>query len=382
MVLDTRTQSTAFAPRVDSTVLQDVAGPTNLASALAGRFAGAEVLNSSALGGTSAMFVRGPHTIAGTTQPLVVVNGILVGNDNVTNLTQSSGGGGFDYGSAINDLNLDDIASVELLRGPVAALRYGGRAANGVLVVTTKNGRGLMASSSPQTSSSAIRPCCVCPATRTRTVRVSVVASRSSTARAAASTTRRTRAGDRSWPASWYRRRASPRPARADVRAFLANPSNVSGYYLTGKTLTTNVALQGGERDGSVPHRRQQSHRRRRHAAEHLTTRSVMLTAGMQPTARFAVTGDLQLYTDRGEDRPGSGFDESNNVSVFSHMPRQVDVVAYQTRLRDVALKPLSWNYAGHNGPYFGVLENDNHDDRYALDGWRKSASYAHARTR
>jgi len=89
-----------------------------------------------------------------------------------------------------------------------------------------------------------------------------------------------------------------------------------------------------------------------------------MLTAGMQPTPRFAVTGDLQLYTDRGEDRPGSGFDESNNVSVFSHMPRQVEVLQYATRLRDVALKPLSWNYAGHNGPYFGVLENDNHDDR------------------
>jgi len=380
VALDARVAPTAFAPRVDSTVLQDVAGPTNLASALTGRLAGVEVLNSSALGGSSAVFVRGPHTIAGVTQPLVVVNGIIVGNDNITNLTQLSGGGGFDYGSAINDLNLDDIASVEVLRGPVAALRYGGRAANGVLVVTTKNGRGLngiVVSANQQISSSSV-------------LRLPSYQNTYGQGLGGAFAFFDGKGGgvndavDQSWGpiiAGQPVPQASLIEAgRAEVRPFLAAASNVSGYYVSNKTLTTNVAMQGGNERGQFRLGINNRSAGGVTPESQLTTRSLVLTAGLQPSPRFIVSGDLQLYTDRGEDRPGSGFDESNNVSVFSHMPRQVDVLAYQTRLRDATLKQLSWNYAGHNNPYFGVLENDNHDDRtrwiaggsasYALSDW------------
>ncbi|MDB4890436.1 MAG: TonB-dependent outer membrane protein SusC/RagA [Gemmatimonadetes bacterium] len=380
VALDTRVMPTAFAPRVDSTVLQDIAGPSNLASALTGRFAGVEVLNSSALGGTSALFVRGPKTIAGVTQPLIVVNGILVGNDNVTNLTQLSGGGGFDYGSAINDLNLDDIASVELLRGPVAALRYGGRAANGVLVVTTKNGRGLngiVVSANQQISSASV-------------LRSPSYQDTFGQGLGGAFSFFDGKGGgvndavDQSWGpimASQPVPQASFTEAgRAEVRPFNAFPSNVSGYFVSNKTLTTNVAMQGGNETGQFRIGINNRSAGGLTPQSHVTTRSLSVTGGIQPSSRLIVSGDLQLYTDRGEDRPGSGFDESNNVSVFSHMPRQVDVLTYQTRLRDATLKQVSWNYAGHNNPYFAVLENDNHDDRsrwlaggsasYALSDW------------
>ncbi|MEO8335681.1 MAG: TonB-dependent receptor plug domain-containing protein [bacterium] len=380
VALESRAGNTPFAPRIDSTMLQDVAGPTNLANALTGRFAGVEVLNSSALGGTSALFVRGPHTIAGVTQPLIVVNGIHVGNDNVTNLTQLSGGGGFDYGSAINDLNLDDIASVELLRGPVAALRFGGRAANGVLVVTTRSGRGLngiVVSANQQVSNSSV-------------LRLPSYQDTYGQGLGGAFSFFDGKGGgvndavDESWGPIMA---GQPVPqsslieaGRAEVRGFLANPSNISGYYVTNKTLTTNVAIQGGNETGQFRLGANNRSAGGLTPQSHVTTRSVVLSAGVQPNPRVALSGDLQLYTDRGEDRPGSGFDESNNVSVFSHMPRQVDVLGYETRLRDAALRQLSWSYAGHNNPYFAVLENDNHDDRnrwiaggsasYALSSW------------
>ncbi len=387
IALDARVASTAFAPRIDSTVLQDVAGPTNLAGALTGRFAGVEVLNGSALGGTSALFVRGPHTIAGVTQPLIVVNGIIFGNDNLTNLTQLAGGGGYDYGSGINDLNLDDIASVELLRGPAAALRFGGRAANGVLVVTTKNGRGLngvVVSANQQFTSSSV-------------VRLPIFQNTYGQGLGGAYSFFDGKGGgvndavDQSWGPIMA---GQPVPqasfteaGRAEVRPFLANPSNVSGYYVSNKTLTTNVAVQGGNETGQFRLGVNNRSAGGVTPQSHVTTRSLALTGGLQPSPRFVVTGDLQLYTDRGEDRPGSGFDESNNVSVFSHMPRQVDVLTYQTRLRDAALKQLSWNYAGHNNPYFALLENDNHDDRtrwtaggsasYALSNWLTASARA-----
>jgi hypothetical protein len=167
---------------------------------------------------------------------------------------------------------------------------------------------------------------------------------------------------------------------RAEVRPFNAFPSNVSGYFVSNKTLTTNVAMQGGNETGQFRIGLNNRSAGGLTPQSHVTTRALTLTGGLQPSPRFIVSGDLQLYTDRGEDRPGSGFDESNNVSVFSHMPRQVDVLTYQSRLRDATLKQLSWNYSGHNNPYFAVLENDNHDDRsrwiaggtasYALSDW------------
>ncbi|MEP6731131.1 MAG: TonB-dependent receptor plug domain-containing protein [bacterium] len=387
IALDTRVGFAGYAPKIDSTALQDVAGPTNLAGALTGRFAGLEVLSSSALGGTSAMYVRGPRTISGLTQPLVVLNGILIDAENVTNLTQQSGGGGFDFGSAINDLNLDDIASVQLLSGPTAAMRYGGRAANGALIVTTKSGRGLngiVVSANQQVSrSSALRlPSYQNSYGQGLAGKFSFFDGKGGGLNDAV---------DQSWgpllDGQPLAQASYTEAGRAEVRPFVAFPSNVSDYFTTGTTLTTNVAVQGGSDDGQF---RIGINNRSASGAtpqSHITNRSAVLTGGMQPSPRFAVTGDLQLYVDRGEDRPGSGFDESNGVSLFSHMPRQVDVATYQTRLRDINLNQLSWNYAGHNNPWFAVLENDNHDDRtrwmaggsasYAVSNWLTATARA-----
>src|SRR5690606_4486270 len=47
-----------------------------------------------------------------------------------------------DYGNAISDLNSEDIASVSVLKGPSAAALYGSRAGNGVVLITTKSGKG------------------------------------------------------------------------------------------------------------------------------------------------------------------------------------------------------------------------------------------------
>jgi hypothetical protein len=387
VALDTRAPFADFAPTVDSTAFQDISAPSNLASALTGRFASLEVVNSSAVGGTSAMFVRGPRTISGLTQPLIAVNGILVDNDNVTSASQQSGGGGFDYGTAINDLNLDDIASVKLLSGTAAAMRFGGRAANGVLLVTTKSGRGLngfVVSANQQISSSS-------------TLRLPSYQDTYGQGLAGKFSFFDGKGGgindavDQSWGPLTD---GQPLPqaslveaARADVRPFDARPTNITDYFTSSKSFTTNVAVQGGNESGQF--RIGLSNRTAAGVTpqSHITTRSAILTAGMQPSARFSVSGDLQLYTDRGEDRPGSGFDESNNVSVFSHMPRQVDVANYQTHLRDLNLKQLSWNYAGHNNPWFAVLENDNHDDRtrwmaggtasYALSSWLTATARA-----
>ena len=79
----------------------------------------------------------------GNNNPLFVVDGVPVSNaDRGGSPNGGSGtGGGVDFGSAINDINPDDVESMSVLKGPNAAALYGSRASNGVVVITTKKGR-------------------------------------------------------------------------------------------------------------------------------------------------------------------------------------------------------------------------------------------------
>ena len=85
--------------------------------------------------------IRGQSTITGNLQPLVVVDGIPVSNSSFGGGTGSDPTSAVVQQSRLNDLNPEDIASVEILKGAAAAAVWGTRAANGVILVTTKKGR-------------------------------------------------------------------------------------------------------------------------------------------------------------------------------------------------------------------------------------------------
>ncbi|MEO7085776.1 MAG: TonB-dependent receptor plug domain-containing protein, partial [Gemmatimonadaceae bacterium] len=133
-------QAGANGQSTDTLMLGDLAGAVDLPSALVGRFAGLSVLTPNVLGGSPSAIYRGPRSVLGTSQPLVVLDGIPLDNTSFSSSAQRFGQGGFDYGSTLGDLDLSTIASVQFLTGPQAAARFGGRAANGVLVITSKDG--------------------------------------------------------------------------------------------------------------------------------------------------------------------------------------------------------------------------------------------------
>jgi len=115
---------------------------TNVVSALSGKIAGAQITSSSNLGGSSRIILRGARAIQGNNQPLFVVDGVPIDNSNFTTADQARGALGYDYGNAAQDINPDDIESISVLKGASAAALYGSRAANGVIVITTKKGTG------------------------------------------------------------------------------------------------------------------------------------------------------------------------------------------------------------------------------------------------
>lgn len=114
-------------------------GETGLINAISGKASGVQITQqSSDPGAGSFIQIRGMSTIAGNTQPLIVIDGIPISNTLEGN---SSGGGGVKQQSRLNDINPNDIASMTILKGAAAAALWGSRAANGVINITTKQGK-------------------------------------------------------------------------------------------------------------------------------------------------------------------------------------------------------------------------------------------------
>ena len=113
----------------------------NVIDALSGRVSGVQVKTSGNLGGSTNIIIRGYTSLTGNNQPLFVVDGVPITNTTTNSGYQSQGGAGFDFGSAASDINAADIESINVLKGAAATALYGSRAANGVIIITTKTGR-------------------------------------------------------------------------------------------------------------------------------------------------------------------------------------------------------------------------------------------------
>ena len=113
---------------------------TNAINALQGKVAGL-MITGSAMGakGSSRVVIRGASSLSGNNQPLYVVDGITINNNN---LGAAGMWGGTDFGDGISSINPDDVESVSVLKGGAAAALYGSRASNGVIIITTKSGLG------------------------------------------------------------------------------------------------------------------------------------------------------------------------------------------------------------------------------------------------
>ena len=113
----------------------------NFINGLSGKVAGLDIKQSNAMGGSTNIVMRGYKSLTGNNQALFVIDGVPISNANNNTTDQTIGRGGYDYGNAATDVNPDDIASINVLKGAAASALYGSRAANGVIMITTKKGR-------------------------------------------------------------------------------------------------------------------------------------------------------------------------------------------------------------------------------------------------
>jgi TonB-linked SusC/RagA family outer membrane protein len=124
------------ASTVTSNEINSAKAPS-LITGLQGKVAGLSVSSSGGTGSSQKVYIRGVSSFTGSNQPLYVINGIPMSNNFAgIDLTANS----VDFGNQANDINPDDVESVTVLKGASATALYGSRAANGVIMITTKRG--------------------------------------------------------------------------------------------------------------------------------------------------------------------------------------------------------------------------------------------------
>ena len=114
----------------------------NILNAMSGKVAGVTINQTGAAGSSVSMVIRGATSLNKDNQPLFVIDGVPIANT-LNNISQVGNDNRVDYGNAIGGINPDDIESVSILKGPSAAALYGSRAGNGVVLITTKTGKGV-----------------------------------------------------------------------------------------------------------------------------------------------------------------------------------------------------------------------------------------------
>ncbi|WP_259016550.1 SusC/RagA family TonB-linked outer membrane protein [Emticicia fluvialis] len=104
---------------------------TNVVNSLSGRIAGVRISSNGGPGSGSTIQIRGSSSVSGNNQPLIVLDGVPLQQQ-------------YDkqFGGGISEINPDNIKEISVLKGPNAAALYGSRAANGVILITSKDGAG------------------------------------------------------------------------------------------------------------------------------------------------------------------------------------------------------------------------------------------------
>ena len=232
----------------------DEARETNIVNSLQGKVAGVQIAGASGnIGGSSRILIRGASSVSGNNQPLFVVDGTPIDNSNFNSADTQEANGGIDYGNAAQDLNPDDIASISILKGPSAAALYGSRAANGVILITTKSGqdsRGIGVSINSNTTFSEVF---ILPDYQNEYGGgykqafdmyngEPMVATQADESWGPRLDGRMVRHWDSFYPDS---------PEFGESRPWVANPNNIRDFYETGVNLSNNVALSAGNEDAS-----------------------------------------------------------------------------------------------------------------------------------
>ena len=360
---------------------------TNLVNALSGRVAGVQVTNgSSGVGSSSRIIIRGQNSLSGGNQPLFVVDGMPVSNELFTSQLVNDGSlQEVDYGNGAAEISPDDIESISILKGAGSAALYGARAANGVVLISTKkgrNGRGLgistnssvtfetpltlpdyqneygggsngeyafqdgqgagindggISSFGPRLDQDQLIPQFDSPSVDVDGKPI--------------------RAGDvitRTWPDGTYTP-ITPTP-------WVSRPDNVRDFLETGLTYHNNIALNLSGEKGST--RISYSHLRNKGIMPNtdLKRDGLAISLDQDVDDRLNVSAFLNYVNSRSDNRPNLGYGYENPMYGFIWTGRQTNIKSLRNywQAGQEGLRHYDFNYLWITNPYLTLFENTN----------------------
>jgi len=349
----------------------------NLVNALSGRIAGVQVTNSSgAVGSSSRIVLRGNSSITGNNQALFVVDGVPFDNSSYGN---SGSDGGRDLPNGAASISPDDIESMTVLKGPNAAALYGIRASNGVIIITTKSGKGKKSLSvATFNSNTSFSDPLILPNFQ------------NSYGQGATSDFFQFVDGagngyndgvDESWgPAldrglsfvQWdsYKVGGAPLP-------WISHPNNVKDFYQTGVVMSNNLSLSAGNEDANFRMSVGNSNETGMVPFTDFQKFNVTLNGNIKLGERLSSGVSLMYFNDRSNNLPTAGYSNENAAQQFIWSARNVNF----TDLKDwrnlpgaaagtaAAGTPLNWNTVFQNNPYWVLETNTNSYDRDRVTG-------------
>ncbi|MFV0530979.1 MAG: SusC/RagA family TonB-linked outer membrane protein [Flavobacteriales bacterium] len=125
------------ATKVTGEELTEVA-TSNPLETLSGKVPGVDISSPAQPGASTKVIVRGLSSITGSNSPLYVVDGSPIQNNSASIIGSTSS---FDAGTGVNDIDPNNIESINFLKGAAATALYGSRGSNGVILITTKKGK-------------------------------------------------------------------------------------------------------------------------------------------------------------------------------------------------------------------------------------------------
>ncbi|MCD9015599.1 SusC/RagA family TonB-linked outer membrane protein [Parachryseolinea silvisoli] len=322
----------------------------NLVNALSGKVAGVRVTNSQGNLGSSRIVIRGETSIAGNNQPLFVVDGLPVDNSQLTKSDASR-----DFPNAISDINTEDIESISVLKGPNAAALYGSRAANGVIIINTKKGRGgKRGLGIAVTSGVTFERLLVLPDYQNvygqgAGGEFSYVDGKGGGVNDGV---------DESWGPKMDGRLIPQFYSNGEAVPFLPHPDNVKDFFVTGHTINNGVAISGAKEGFDYRFSYNNSKQKGVVPNTDQTKNSFSVNASYTLHPKLVLSTSANFIRTESDNLPGTfGRRATSTMLQFTWFGRQVDINRLKD-YKDADGNTFNWNNSYYSNPYWVAYEN------------------------
>ncbi len=361
---------------------------TNFVNGLAGKVAGLTVTSNAAVGSSSRVVIRGESSLNYFgNQPLYVVDGVPISN-NVANTT------GADYGHGSAEINPADVEEITVLKGPAAAALYGSRAANGVIMITTKSGKNAKGLGLTFNTSLTFEDVLILPkfqnefgggfagqfegsnfgARVNQDLFPNGIYDGDDESWGPRLDTGPYRAQFDSPTTNGYRGADVHIRDRGDIipTPWRSQPNNVRDFFEIGRTTFNNVALTGSNdyadfrlsytnlnQKGIVPN-------------NDLQRNSLSLNAGYNISDKFRASTVINYIKTESSNRPDQGYGRNTPMYFMLWMTRQTNMNAMRNYWQPglEGIQQFQYNYGeNHNNPFFYQYENTSGQDKNRLFG-------------